>query len=107
MAEERSRPHSFHLRLTDEELINLQRQSAKAGLKPQAYILSLLAGYELKERPSPDLFELLNLLQSISINLNQIARKANSLNFVDTSAYWENADDLERIKGKLLEVMYG
>ena len=47
MAEERTRPHSFHLRLTDEELAHLQRQSAKAGLKPQAYLLSMLAGYEL------------------------------------------------------------
>ena len=107
MAEERTRPHSFHLRLTNEELAHLQRQSAKAGLKPQAYILSMLAGYELKERPSPDLFELLNLLQHISISLNQIARKANSLNFIDTAAYWENADEIERVKGKLLEVMYG
>jgi len=54
-----------------------------------------------------DLVSVLKQLQQINNNMNQIAVKANSLNFVDTAAYWENVDCLEELKGKLLEVMYG
>ena len=54
-----------------------------------------------------DLVSVLRNLQQINNNMNQIAMKANTLNFVDTAAYWENIDSLEDVKRKLLEVMYG
>ena len=42
MKENRKRPHSFHLRLSDEEYEKLQREAKMAGLKPQTYIHKVL-----------------------------------------------------------------
>ena len=107
MTKLRKRPISFHLRLTDEENEWLREQAWKSGLKPQAYILAVMKGYQLKERPSMDLISILKSLQQISNNLNQIAMRANNMNFIDTEAYWNNVDSLEDVKRNLLEVMYG
>lgn len=54
-----------------------------------------------------DLVSVLRNLQQINNNMNQIAMKANTLNFVDTVAYWENVDGLKKTIQELLEVMYG
>ena len=53
-----------------------------------------------------DLVDVLKSLQQINNNMNQVATKANSLNFVDTAAYWENVEMLKDTIGKLLGVMY-
>lgn len=60
-----------------------------------------------KELPSMDLVSVLRNLQQINNNMNQIAMKANSMNFVDTAAYWANVDILKQTIQELLEVMYG
>lgn len=107
MAEGRSRANSFHLRLTDEELDRLLRQSAKVGIKPQAYIHAVLNGYQIKEKPPADFVQILKTLQQINNNMNQIAIKVNSLNSEDIAFYWKNVDELTKTIQKLLEVMYG
>ena len=53
-----------------------------------------------------DLVDVLRNLQQINNNMNQIAMKANSLNFVDTAVYWGNVEELKSVVSKLLEVMY-
>lgn len=95
------------LRLNEHEAETLNRDVEKSGLSREAYLRALVMSRPLKERPSMDLVSVLKCLQQISNNMNQIAMKANSMNFVDTAAYWENVDSLEDVKGKLLEVMYG
>lgn len=84
----------------------LQKQAAKAGLKPQAFVLAMLEGYQLKERPSADLIDVLKNLQQINNNMNQIAVVANTKGFVDTSAYWENVRFLQQTVSKIMEVIY-
>jgi hypothetical protein len=61
----------------------------------------------MKSRPSADLVSVLKNLQQINNNLNQIAMKVNTLNFVDTVAYWDNVALLKKTIQELLEVMYG
>ena len=39
-----------------------------------------------------DLIETVRKLNRIGNNLNQLAWKAHSLNFIDTKAYWENVE---------------
>ena len=107
MASKRKRPNSFHLRLTDEEFAQLLQQSKKVGIGPQAYIHAVLKGHQLKERPSMDLINVLRNLSQINNNMNQIAYKANALNFIDTAAYWKNVDLLNTTIHELLEFMYG
>ena len=95
---------------------DIDRAIAASVTERDFYDLLESWGYEFKfygesgqplERPSMDLVSILKHLQQINNNMNQIAMKANSLNFVDTAAYWENIESLEDLKGKLLEVMYG
>ena len=92
MTEKSTRPHSFHLRLSDEEYENLQRAAKMAGLKPQTYIHKLLKGHQITERAPMDLIETVRKLNRIGINLNQLAWEAHSLHFIDTTAYWENVE---------------
>ena len=93
-------------RVSPEEFIRLTTNVAKTGLSREAYLRSLVMGKVPKERPSMDVVSVLKNLQQINNNLNQIAVKANKMNFIDTSAYWTNVDYLEEVIGELLEVMY-
>ena len=101
------RRNKIDLRLNDTELAQLNHDVEKSGWSREKYLRALIANRPIRERPPMDLVSVLKQLQQINNNMNQIAVKANSLNFVDTAAYWENVDQLEELKGKLLEVMYG
>ena len=101
------RRNKIDLRLNDTELAQLNHDVEKSGWSREKYLRALIAKRPIRERPSMDLVSVLKQLQQINNNMNQIAVKASSLNFVDTAAYWENVDQLEELKGKLLEVMYG
>ena len=101
------RRNKIDLRLNDAELAQLNHDVEKSGWSREKYLRALIANRPIQERPSMDLVSVLKHLQQINNNMNQIAMKANSLNFVDTAAYWENIESIEDLKGKLLEVMYG
>ena len=101
------RNHEVKVRLSDEEFEVLSQDTKNSGRSREKYLRALIANRPIQERPSMDLVSVLKHLQQINNNMNQIAMKANSLNFVDTAAYWENIESLEELKGKLLEVMYG
>ena len=91
----RRRDCSFHLRLTEKEMNCLMSQAQKCGLKPQAYILALIENSPLRERPPMEFYMVLEELRRIGTNMNQIARQANSIGFIDTHAYWKNVKALE------------
>lgn len=100
------RKYEVKFRLNQREIEDLKSSVEKSGLSREAYLRTLLQGRPLKERPSPDLIAVLKHLQQINNNMNQIAAKANKLNFIDTSAYWENVEGLKAAISSLLEVMY-
>lgn len=45
-------------------------------------------------------------LRQINNNMNQVAAKANAMNFIDTAKYWANVSELQRTIGSLMEEMY-
>lgn len=73
--------------LNETELKTLKENAKKTGLNESAYIRNLIMGYKPKEQPTKNMFEILKQLRLIGINLNQIARKANSLDLVDAPFY--------------------
>lgn len=103
----RKRNKQITLWLTEEEYAELKTRVAKTSLSMQSYLRTLIAGVHPKERVPMDLIETLKGIQRINNNLNQIAWKAHTLNYVDADAYWVVVEDMESVKGKLLEVMYG
>jgi len=66
---------------------------------------SLIKKIPLKEQPSVDFLSVLKQLQQINNNMNQIASKANTIGFIDTSAYQENVDQLQDITAALLRAV--
>ena len=91
MGENRNRANSLHLRLSDTELDRLQKRSAEAGLKPQAYIHALVNGQQVKQRPSFSDVQILNTLQQINNSMYQIALKTSFQNSVTNNYKRENA----------------
>lgn len=81
---------------SDEECKILAHNSSSAGLSESEYIRELLLGYKLKERPDDRFYEYLKLFRSLANNMNQIAKKANSLGFVDELSYRKNADIVKK-----------
>ena len=92
----------------DEKEDNLLKEKAKiAGQTQSGYIRSLILGYKPKELPNSEVHEMLNQIRGIAINLNQIARKANVLNYIDVPKYKKVCDKLteieKEIKAKILD----
>lgn len=94
------------LRLNEKEAAELNKDVGKAGVSREAYLRSLIRKMPLKERPPADLIDVLKNLQQINNNMNQIAVVANSKDFVDTAAYWENVRFLQQTVSKIMEVIY-
>ena len=101
------RNREVRVRLSEDELAVLNQDTEKSGWSREKYMRALIAHSPIKSKPSMDLVSVLRNLQQINNNMNQIAMKANTLNFVDTATYWENVDGLKKTIQELLEVMYG
>ena len=74
----RKRQHQIALRLSDQELHHLNRQSELSGLSREAYIRSLIMGAELRPRPCTHHADLLRKVAGLCNNANQLAHRANS-----------------------------
>ena len=92
--------------LTDDELEYLKSQARKCGLSQQAFLRSSLKNVPIKEQPSADFHAILSQLEKIGDNINQIAAKANTLNYVDKPEYRKEVDRLERIISELMRAVY-
>jgi uncharacterized protein YgfB (UPF0149 family) len=75
----------------------LQTRADAVGMSVAEFLRQLFLGYEPKEKPPEEFYEAIKQLRGISNNLNQIARKANALNFIDELQYKKNADTLNEL----------
>jgi len=78
--------------LNREEATLLKKKAKKVGLNEAALIRSYIVGIEPREKPDERFYDVMKEMRAIGNNLNQIARKANSLNFVDYPLYKKEAD---------------
>lgn len=79
----------------DEEIEKIIKINAsKVGLNEASYFRMLVKNYEPKEKPDREFYEELKKLRSIGNNLNQIASKANSLNYIDVPFYKRQVEEL-------------
>ena len=99
----RKRRHRITIRLDDREYENLCTWSTAAKLSMNDYLRDLIDGYQPVEFPPADYIEVLSELKRIGINMNQIAGKAHSLNFVDEPEYRRNVNRLWRIVAAFAE----
>ena len=90
----RKRDIGWMLWLDDNEKKRLKVNAEKAGLSQSSYVRSLINGYKPKEQPTQEIYEMLFQLRGIATNLNQIARKANTLNYIDAPFYKKTYEKL-------------
>lgn len=94
--------------LNESERKKLKDNSKKVGLNESEYIRSLIMGYKPKELPDKKFYDYMNQLRGIGININQIARKANSLGIIDAPFYKRTYSKLnefmQQIKKNYLDI---
>ena len=78
-------------RLNDEEAAYLYELVEKSGHSKEALLRSMLMGYRLCEKPDPEFYKIMRELSAIGNRINQLAAKANALNFVDTPMLYDEA----------------
>ena len=79
------------VRFSRDEAQDLQKKAKKACLSEAGLIRLLLRGYEPREKPDERFYDTMRQLSSIGNNINQLAAKANALNFVDAPMLKEEA----------------
>ena len=99
----RKRNNPVQIYLDDDELNRLDEYSSACKKSRSNYIRDLIDGYQPAEFPPADYIEVLSELKRIGINMNQIAGKAHSLNFVDEPEYRRNVNRLWRIVATFAE----
>lgn len=76
---------SLHIMLNDDEDIKLHNLMRETGFNASQLIRSLILHTEIKTRPPDEYPKLLRELSAIGNNVNQIARKVNSTDTIDTA----------------------
>ncbi len=79
----RKRNVQILFRLSEEEAEYLQRLTDRSGYSREGLLRAMIKGYRLCEKPDPEFYKIMRELSAIGNRLNQIAIKANALNFVD------------------------
>lgn len=87
--------------LNKEEAIILKKKAKKVGFKESELIRQLIIGFEPKEKPDDRFYETMSEMRAIGNNLNQIARKANSLNYIDEALYKKETEKWNRFMLKV------
>ena len=78
-------------RLTEEEADELNELVRKSGRSKEAFLRAMVKGYRLCEKPAPEFYQMMRELSAIGNRVNQLAAKANALNFVDAPMLTEEA----------------
>lgn len=81
---------------SEEECYILATNSEKAGLTESEYVREILLGYKLKEKPDDRFYDNLKVIRSLANNMNQLAKKAHTLGFIDELAYKNNVDMIKK-----------
>ena len=84
-----NRNYEIKVRLTQAEMVHLNRLVNGSKLSREAYLRQLISGVVPQDAPPPDYFSMMQQLYRIGNNLNQIAQKAHALNAIDTYHYDE------------------
>ena len=87
----RKRNVQILFRLNDEEAAYLYGLVARSGRSKEALLRTMLMGYRLCEKPDPEFYQIMRELSAIGNRINQLAAKANALDFVDAPMLREEA----------------
>lgn len=75
------------VRLNKKEMDSLSKRVKKSGLSREAYLRHLINGCVPRDAPPPDYYDMMRELYRIGNSLNQVAKKAHTLNVIDVQRY--------------------
>lgn len=81
----------------------LKMKSAKCGITDSALVRLLVLGFNPKEKPDKAFYDVMRNLSSMTNSLNQVAAKANSLDFVDVPLLMKVIGNIEKMQDDLHE----
>lgn len=87
----RKRNVQILFRMTEDEAEQLYALVKKSGRSKEAFLREVVKGYQLCEKPDPEFYKIMRELSAIGNRINQLAAKANALDFVDTPMLREEA----------------
>ena len=87
----RNRNVHILFRMTEEEAEYLYDLVRKSGYSKEALLRAMVKGYRLCEKPDPEFYKILRELSAIGNRINQLAAKANALDYIDTPMLQEEA----------------
>ena len=97
----RNRNNQIVIRLNDKEYKYFRKQVELSGLPMNTYIIHLIMGYKIKERPHRDYAKLAWEISKVGTNINQIAHKVNATGNASNS----NIDTAILLLKKIIELM--
>lgn len=101
------RKRNIHIQfwLNKKEFEDFDKKVKRSGLSREAYLRTLISGLVPRDAPPPDYYSMMRELYRIGNNLNQIAQKAHSLNFIDSRRYHEGLREFEQAVKKIIEAV--
>lgn len=88
-------------RFNKKENDTLKMKSAKCGITDSALVRLLVLGFHPKEKPDKAFYDVMRNLSSMTNSLNQVAAKANSLDFVDVPLLMKAIGNIEKMQDDL------
>lgn len=95
------RMYDIHIRLTREEAADLKRKAKICGITQSTLLRILLKDYEPREKPDDRFYEVMRQMSAIGNSLNQLARKANSLELLDGAEYKRQLEKFNRFQNQV------
>ena len=83
--------------VNEEEAKLLSNKAYRVGLSESEFIRFFIRGFEPKEKPDERFYEAIKQLRIIGVNINQIAKKANTTNFIDKEMYKKDAETMHKL----------
>lgn len=93
----RKRFYRARVWLNEKEYSQFIKNVEKAGLPKETYLRQLINGYQPKEMPPLEYFEIIRQLTMIGSNINQIATKLHSIHCFDQEVYLNNFNRLMKL----------
>ena len=89
--------------MTKEEAAKLKEKAKRIHMTEAALIRALIAGYEPKENPGREFFDVMNQLSNIGNNMNQIAVKLHTLGIYDCDQLDEERRQLRELRSAIMK----
>lgn len=90
-------------RVNEDEYDDFLKNVSKAQVTKSEYLRRLIKQVDIKEKPDREFYNTTQQLIRIGNNLNQIAKKANSMDFINTNEYQQNVDELKNLITQIKE----